>query len=100
MPQAKNLTNTKPALPTLTPKGSAVERAYAAAAQGFDAAIWLAQCDAIGLDVSEWDGGLLFMYGDSDPIERCFLECWVNLSPDGDKAVLKLLKSRATPQPA
>ena len=85
---------------TLTPKGSAVERAYAASAKGFDAASWLSQCEAIGLDVTEWDGGLLFLYGDSDPIERCFLECWLNLSPGGDQAVRKLLKTRAATQPA
>ena len=81
-------------------KLSAVERAYAAAAKGFDAATWLAQCEAIGLSVTEWRGRLVYQYLDSDPVERCFLECWINLSPGGNQAVLKLLKTRTAPQPA
>ena len=79
----------------MTSTRNSVERARVAACEPFDAKEWLLrQCQAIGMEVSEWQDGLLIIYGESPHDERLFLECWANLSPGANAAILDVLRRK------
>lgn len=85
---------------------SPVKAAYAVAHYlPADPRLWLERCGLAGIavtlvDIGDGRGpGLLIEYGDSEPGERCFLECWINLTVGGKRAVIDYLSGLQRPKP-
>ena len=61
-----------------------------------DPAVWLERAALAGVEVTtDGDGLQILWLAATDPQQVTFLNCWLNLTPGGDRAVAALLAKAA-----